>query len=540
MSNTAKQHEPTLDVVVIGAGFAGLYALYKLRSQGLSVRVFESAPEIGGTWYHNRYPGARCDVESVDYCYSFSEELQQEWTWTEKYATQAEILRYINHVADRFDLRRDISLNTRVISAVLDEQTLRWSVTTENGDVLTARFCLMATGALSSAMTPQFDGLDTFAGEVYHTAHWPHEDVDFTGKRVAVIGTGSSGIQTVPVVAEQAAQLYVFQRTPNYSVPARNEPLTADQMADVKANYGERRRLSWQSGGGSPYIATTKKTMELPPDERRAAFEKRWQLGGVLFSKTFPDQMTDPVANEEARKFYEEKVRAVIDDPAVADLLIPTDHPIGTKRICTDSNYFQTFNEPHVELVSVRQTPIVSVDTTGINTTDNHYDVDVIVLATGFDAMTGALAKIDIRGRDAELLRDDWADGPRTYLGLGVDGFPNLFIVSGPGAPAVLANMVLHAEAHVNWIADCIRYLDGHGYRGIEAGTAAVDDWGAELARRAEETLFTKANSWYLGANVPGKPRVFMLFIGGFSVYNEICTEVAEAGYKGFTLIKEP
>lgn len=526
--------------MVVGAGFAGLYALHKLRSQGLTVRVFEAAPDVGGTWYFNRYPGARCDVESVDYCYSFSDELQQEWNWSEKYATQAEILRYINWVADKLDLRSGVTFNTKVTSAVLDEDTLRWTVTTDTGTVVNARFAIMATGPLSAALTPQFPGLDTFAGEIYHTADWPHEDVDFTGKRVAVIGTGSSGIQSIPIIAEQAAQLHVFQRTPNYSVPAGNRPLTDDDIATVKATYDERRRLSWRSGGGSPHIAHPKLTMEASPEERRAAFERRWELGGVLFSKTFSDQMIDPRANEEARKFYEEKIRAVIDDPEVADLLIPNDHPIGTKRICTDTNYFQTFNRPNVELISVRKTPIESVDPGGINTSDAHYDVDVIVLATGFDAMTGALAKMDIVGRGGETLADDWRDGPRTYLGLGVDGFPNLFIVSGPGAPAVLANMVLHAEAHVNWISDCIDYLDSHGCAAIEATPQAVDDWAAELSRRAEATLFTQANSWYLGANVPGKPRVFMLFIGGFGVYLDICAEVADAGYKGFELLKAP
>ncbi|BBZ63091.1 flavin-containing monooxygenase [Mycolicibacterium monacense] len=540
MDTSADQLPDHVDAVVVGAGFAGLYALHKLRSQGLTVRVFEAAPDVGGTWYFNRYPGARCDVESVDYCYSFSDELQQEWNWSEKYATQAEILRYINWVADKLDLRSGVTFNTKVTSAVLDEDTLRWTVTTDTGTVVNARFAIMATGPLSAALTPQFPGLDTFAGEIYHTADWPHEDVDFTGKRVAVIGTGSSGIQSIPIIAEQAAQLHVFQRTPNYSVPAGNRPLTDDDIATVKATYDERRRLSWRSGGGSPHIAHPKLTMEASPEERRAAFERRWELGGVLFSKTFSDQMIDPRANEEARKFYEEKIRAVIDDPEVADLLIPNDHPIGTKRICTDTNYFQTFNRPNVELISVRKTPIESVDPGGINTSDAHYDVDVIVLATGFDAMTGALAKMDIVGRGGETLADDWRDGPRTYLGLGVDGFPNLFIVSGPGAPAVLANMVLHAEAHVNWISDCIDYLDSHGCAAIEATPQAVDDWAAELSRRAEATLFTQANSWYLGANVPGKPRVFMLFIGGFGVYLDICAEVADAGYKGFELLKAP
>lgn len=538
--NIAADHhvEPELDAVVVGAGFAGLYALHKLRSQGRSVRVFEAAPDVGGTWYHNRYPGARCDVESVDYSYSFSTELEQQWNWTEKYATQPEILNYLNWVADKLDLRRDVTFNTRVVSAVLDETTLRWTVTTDTGEVVSARFCLMATGPLSAAMTPRFAGLDSFAGQIYHTAHWPHTPVDFTGKRVGVIGTGSSGIQSIPIIAEKAAQLYVFQRTPNYSVPAGNKPLSADELAEIKANYAERRRLSWRSGGGSPHIAHPKMTMEVSPEERRAQFEKRWQLGGVLFSKTFPDQMIDPAANEEARAFYEEKIRAVIDDPEVAEMLIPSDHPIGTKRICTDTNYFQTFNRPNVKLVSVRETPIESVDPTGINTSDAHYVLDIIVLATGFDAMTGTLAKIDIVGRGGQQLRQDWEHGPRTYLGLGVDGFPNLFLISGPGAPAVLANMVLHAEAHVNWIAAAMDYLDEHDYDAIEATPEAVDNWIAECAQRAESTLFTQANSWYMGANVPGKPRVFMLFIGGFAVYNDICAEVADAGYKGFTVIK--
>lgn len=537
-SGSDRRATPDVDVVVVGAGFAGLYALHKLRSNGLRVRVFEAGPDVGGTWYFNRYPGARCDVESVDYCYSFSDALQREWDWSEKYATQPEILAYINWVADRLDLRRDITLNARVNSAVLDEAQLRWTVTTETGERVTARFCVMATGPLSAAMTPPFPGLDTFAGQVYHTAAWPHEPVDFTGKRVAVIGTGSSGIQSIPIIAEAASQLYVFQRTPNYSVPAGNRPLSDSDRAEVKAHYAERRPMSWRSGGGSPHVAHPKLTMEATPEERREAFEKRWELGGVLFSKTFADQMIDPVANEEARKFYEEKVRAVIDDPVLADLLIPNDHPIGTKRICTDSNYFQTFNRPNVKLISVRKTPIMPIDATGINTTDAHYDLDAIVLATGFDAMTGALAKIDIVGRDGRRLSDDWSGGPRTYLGLGVDGFPNLFLVSGPGAPAVLANMVLHAEANVNWIADCIAYLDAHDYTAVEATTDAVDDWGAECARRADATLFTKADSWYLGANVPGKPRVFMLFVGGFGVYLDICAEVANAGYKGFSLVK--
>jgi cyclohexanone monooxygenase len=529
-----------VDVVIVGAGFAGIYALHKFRSLGLTTRVFEAAPEVGGTWYYNRYPGARCDVESVDYCYSFSDELQQQWSWSEKYATQAEILSYLNWVVDTLDLRAGITFNTRVTSAMFDDAAMVWTVNTDTGESISARFCVMATGPLSAALTPDFPGLSTFAGEVYHTAHWPKETVDFTGKRVAVIGTGSSGIQSIPIIADQAEKLVVFQRTPNYSVPAGNRALTDEDVAAYKAGYAERRRLSWRSGGGSPHIAHPKLTMEATAQERRDAFEKRWELGGVLFSKTFSDQMTDMDANDEARRFYEEKIRALIDDPDLAELLIPNDHPIGTKRICTDTNYFQTFNRPHVELVSVRRTPIVSIDATGITTSEAHFDVDAIVLATGFDAMTGALANIDIVGRGGHTLREDWADGPRTYLGLCVDDFPNLFLVSGPGAPAVLANMVLHAEAHVNWIADAITYLDKHGHTAIEATADAVEDWNAELNRRADASLFTKANSWYMGANVPGKPRVFMLFIGGFAAYLDICNEVANAGYKGFDFVKAP
>ena len=538
VSDSAQRQPVSVDAVVVGAGFAGLYALHKLRSQGLSTRVFEAAPEVGGTWYFNRYPGARCDVESVDYCFSFSDELQQQWTWSEKYATQPEILRYMNWVADELDLRGGITFNTRVVSAALDDATMQWTVSTDAGDVVHARFLIMATGPLSAALTPNFPGLETFGGQIYHTAHWPHEGVDFTGQRVAVIGTGSSGIQSIPIIAEQAQHLHVFQRTPNYSVPAGNKALTAQDVATVKANYAERRRLSWRSGGGSPHVAHPKLTMEATEQERREAFETRWRLGGVLFSKTFADQMTNSAANDEARKFYEEKIRAVIDDPAVADLLIPTNHPIGTKRICTDTNYFQTFNRPNVTLVSVRNTPITSIDIRGINTSDARYDLDAIVLATGFDAMTGALSKIDVVGRGGRMLRDHWAHGPRTYLGLGIDGFPNMFLVSGPGAPAVLANMVLHAEANVDWIAEAIDYLDDRGYTAIEATPDAVSDWGAECTRRAEATLFPQANSWYMGANVPGKPRGFMLFIGGFATYLDICAEVAGAGYKGFSLHK--
>lgn len=528
----------TVDVVVVGAGFAGLYALHRLRSDGLSVRVFEAADGVGGVWYWNRYPGARCDVESVDYSYSFDEQLQQDWDWSEKYATQPEILRYLNHVADRFDLRRDIMFGTRVTDMVLDENTLRWEVRTDRGDVVSARFCVLAVGPLSNANIPAIEGLDSFAGEVYHTAHWPHEGVDFTGKRVGVIGTGSSGIQAIPCIAERAAQLHVFQRTANYSVPAGNVPLDDETRRDQKANYAERRRLSMASGGGSPHQPHPKLAVEASEEELREAYQRRWELGGVLFSKTFSDQMLTIEANDTARLFWEEKVRAVIDDPATADVLIPNDHPIGTKRICTDDNYFQTFNRDHVHVVNLRATPIARIDATGVHTADTHYQLDSLVLATGFDAMTGSVAKLNIVGRGGQTLNEAWAEGPITYLGLGIPGFPNLFQMTGAGSPSVLANMALHSELHVDWVADAIAYLDSHGAVALEARPDAAANWVDECARRAAGTLMPQANSWYLGANIPGRPRVFMPFVGGFGTYGQIIAEVAAAGYKGFDVIE--
>ncbi|WP_167857818.1 NAD(P)/FAD-dependent oxidoreductase [Mycobacterium sp. DL99] len=535
-SGTAERTSAEVDVVVVGAGFAGLYALHRFREQGLSVRVFEAADGVGGVWYWNRYPGARCDVESVDYSYSFDSDLEQEWNWTEKYATQPEILAYLNHVADRFDLRRDISFGTRVTDMVLDEKTLRWQVRTDRGDVVSARFCILAVGPLSNANIPAIEGLDSFAGEVYHTAHWPHEGVDFTGKRVGVIGTGSSGIQAIPYIAKEAAQLYVFQRTPNYSVPAGNIPLDDETRAAQKAGYTERRRLSMLSGGGSPHQPHPKSALEVSAEELQQAYERRWELGGVLFSKAFPDQLLTIEANDTARLFWEQKVRAVIDDPAVADVLIPKDHPIGAKRICTDDNYFQTFNRGNVSLVNLRATPIERIDASGLDTTEEHYELDALVLATGFDAMTGSVQKLNVVGRGGRTLNEAWAEGPETYLGLGVPGFPNLFNIAGPGAPSVLANMVLHSELHLNWVADAIAYLDAQSAPAIEAREDAAAEWVAECTRRAAGTLMPQANSWYLGANIPGRPRVFMPFVGGFGVYGEIIADVAAAGYKGFDI----
>jgi cation diffusion facilitator CzcD-associated flavoprotein CzcO len=526
-----------VDAVVIGAGFAGLYALHRLRSDGLTVRLFEAADGVGGVWYWNRYPGARCDVESVDYSYSFDDQLQQEWDWSEKYATQPEILSYLNHVADRYNLRADITFGTRITDAVLDENTLRWEIHTDTSEVVSARFVVIAVGPLSNANIPSIDGMESFGGEVYHTAHWPHDGVDFSGQRVGVIGTGSSGIQAIPCIAEQARELFVFQRSPNYSIPAGNTPLTDEVRRTQKAGYPERRRLSMASGGGSPHQPHSQSALEVSERERAAAYEKRWQLGGVLFSKTFPDQLLDVSANDTARAFWEQKIRAVVDDPQVADWLVPTDHPIGTKRICTDDNYFQTFNRDNVTLVNLRETPIARMDSAGVTTSTTHYDLDALVLATGFDAMTGSVSKLNVVGRGGETLNTAWAAGPVTYLGLCVPGFPNLFNISGPGSPSVLANMALHSELHVDWIAKAIGYLGAHGGTALEATRSAAAQWTDECTRRAADGLMVRANSWYLGANVAGKPRVFMPFVGGFGVYGQIIADVAAAGYKGFDIL---
>jgi cation diffusion facilitator CzcD-associated flavoprotein CzcO len=530
----------TVDVVVVGAGIAGLYMVYRLRSQGLSVRGFEAGSGVGGTWFWNRYPGCRCDVQSIDYSYSFSHDLEQEWDWSERFATQPEILAYLNHVADRFDLRRHFSFGTRVTAAVLDEDALCWRVVTDEGHSVSARYLVFATGSLSSASVPDIPGLSDFAGDWYHTGHWPHEGVDLRAQRVGVIGTGSSGIQLIPALADEVDHLFVFQRSPNFSIPAPNRPLTDEERAEVKATYPERRRLSRVSAAGSLYQSDPRSALVVSEEERRRAYEAAWEQGGVLFSKTFADQLSLKESNDTARAFVEEKIRSVVTDSGTADLLVPTDHPIGTKRICSDSGYYETFNRDNVTLVDIRADPITAINPTGIATASRHYELDVIVFATGFDAMTGALTRIDITGRHGRLLREAWAAGPETYLGLSMAGFPNLFIMTGPGSPSVLANMVLAAEQHADWIAECIGYLDAHELGGIEATPEAQSRWVATGNELASATLFPSASSWYLGANIAGKPRVFMPYIGGFGAYRVICDEVAAQGYDGFDLLERP
>ncbi|MGX9392407.1 flavin-containing monooxygenase [Nitrobacteraceae bacterium UC4446_H13] len=525
------------DVVIVGAGFAGMYMLHRLRGLGLSARVFEQGGGVGGTWYWNRYPGARCDVESMQYSYSFSEDLQQEWAWSERYAPQPEILRYANHVADRFDLRSDIQFNTRVERAVFDERARAWSVTIAGGTTVRAQFVVLATGCLSNARMPDFEGLSDFAGEVYHTGHWPHEPVDFTGKRVAVIGTGSSAIQSIPIIAEQASQLTVFQRTPNFSVPARNAPLSPQERDFFRTNYGEIRRKAREEMRNGIYQELPEKgALEESVEQRNARYGARWEKGGLTFTATYNNIALDKAANDTAADFVRARIAEIVKDPEVAKLLQPNDHPIGSKRICVDTDYYATYNRTNVKLVDVKANPIEQILPHGLEAGGVIYDFDALVLATGFDAMTGSVAKIDIRGRSGQTLNAKWEAGPRTYLGLMSEGFPNLFVITGPGSPSVLSNMIVSIEQHVDWIADCLDYMRANGLDCMEATRAAEDNWVAHVNDVAQGTLYPQANSWYMGANVPGKPRIFMPYIGGVGVYRQICSDVAAKGYEGFTM----
>ena len=526
-----------VDAVVVGAGFAGLYAHHRLRQLGLTLQGYEAAADVGGTWWWNRYPGARCDVESMDYSYSFSPELEQEWTWTERYATQPEILRYVNHVADRFDLRRDIRFETRVTAATWDEPAHRWRVETDCGDSATAQFLVMATGCLSAAKQPEVDGIESFRGPIFHTGRWPHDGVDFTGLRVGVIGTGSSGIQSIPLIARRASQLTVFQRTPNFTMPAKNAPLDPAAIRERKARAAETRQAMRESRAGVIVPLPEHSALEVDDERRRATFEAAWETGTLYgMVAAFNDLLVDREANETAAEFVRRRIREIVDDPEVAERLCPRNHPFGTKRPCLDTDYYATYNRDNVTLVDVRETPIVEITPAGIRTTTGEHDLDAIVFATGFDAMTGPLLGPDITGVGGLRLRDKWATGPRTYLGIATAGFPNLFTITGPGSPSVLVNMLMAIEQHVDWVADCMAYLRERGLASIEATVDAEDRWVDHVNEVADLTLFPRANSWYMGANVPGKPRVFMPYIGGLPRYTQICDEVAADDYRGFTL----
>jgi cation diffusion facilitator CzcD-associated flavoprotein CzcO len=522
------------DVVVVGAGFAGMYMLHRLRALGLRTAVFEAGSDVGGTWYWNRYPGARCDIESMQYSYQFSDPLQQEWQWSERYATQPEILRYANHVADRFDLRRDIRFDTRVERATFDEASGHWLLAGSDGARLEATFCVMATGCLSAPNLPDFEGRTSFEGRTYLTGCWPHEEVDFTSARVAVIGTGSSAIQSIPIIARQAAHLYVFQRTANYSIPAHNRPLVAEAVRAIKADYAALRARAWRTPTGVDFDYRQQSALEATPEERQREYEARWQHGGLGFMGAFGDLMLSHEANATAAEFVRVKIQGIVRDPEVAQKLSPK-NIIGAKRLCVDTGYYATFNRPNVTLVDFADVPL-EITPEGVRAHGRTHAVDAIVYATGFDAMTGALLRIDIRGRDGVRLRDRWASGPRTYLGLQIAGIPNLFTITGPGSPSVLTNMLPSIEQHVNWIAACLDHLRARDLASIEASVPAEDAWMAHVAQVADATIKGSTGSWYVGANIAGKPRTFMPYIGGVPAYLQKCDEVVARGYEGFVL----
>ncbi len=524
--------EKQVDVIVVGAGFAGLYALHKLRAMGRTTQVIEAAGDVGGVWWWNRYPGARCDVESLQYSYSFDTALEQEWQWTERYAAQPEILAYIQHVADRHDLRRDVRFNTRVESARFDPARERWVVRTDAGAVFSGAHLIMASGSLSVPRLPDIPGIQDFKGKVFHTGSWPHEGVDLTGLRVGVVGTGSSGIQAIPQIARQAAQLTVFQRTANFSIPAWNAPLTPQQQQEFKAAYREHRARAREVG--TLYEFSAKGALDVDARQREAEYQRRWDKGGVNFVHSFNDLMVNKASNDTISDFVRARIRGIVKDPAVAEDLCPYDHPLGTKRICVDTGYYETYNRPNVKLVNLRKTPIERFTSNAVRTSDAEYEIDVLVCATGYDALTGAVLGIDIQGRGGLTLREKWAHGPRTLLGLMTAGFPNLDIVTGAGSPSVLVNMVVGIEHHIDWITDCLTWLEQWGRTTIEPTVQAQDRWVDHVNAAANATLLPMANSWFLGANIPGKPRVFMPYAAKIGIYRTECQAVADKGYEGF------
>jgi cyclohexanone monooxygenase len=536
MDNEKVDATEVLDAVVIGAGFSGLYMLIRLREMGLNCAVIEKGDDVGGTWYWNRYPGARCDIDSVDYCYSFSDKLLKEWRWTERFATQPEILRYLEFVTETFDLKRDIRFSNTVLSSEFDESSDTWLIQTSKGERIKARYLVMAVGNLSEPKRPDIQGADQFAGTELHTSKWPKDGVDFTGCEVGIIGTGSSGIQAIPLIASQAKHLYVFQRTPNYSMPARNAPLDAKYVEEVLADFDKRRETSRYSDAGTPFPPSNKATFEVSDDERNAMFEAGWQRGGInSLSYAFNDFFTDELANREAQNFARKKIQEIVRDPATAKSLSPMHH-IGTKRTCVDTNYFDTYNKENVTLVDLRSDPIQEITAHGITTKSRNIKLDSLVYAVGFDAVTGALNAIDIVGRSGKRLREAWSDGPATYLGLMVSGFPNMFLVTGPGSPGVLSNMVVSIEQHIDWIADAIEHLNSKDLTRIEASPEAQAGWVAHVNELAENTLYPQASSWYLGSNIVGKAKVFMPYVNGCGNYRNECDAVVRDGYRGFQL----
>jgi len=536
-----------LHVLVVGAGFAGMYILKMLKDAGYNVLVVEEADGVGGTWYWNRYPGARCDVPSLEYSYGFSDDLQQEWEWSSKYSTQPEILEYANHVANRFDLKRYIRFGQRVMSATYLEETKSWYVVTSSGNQFESKYCIMATGSISAINKPKFAGLDSFKGDWYLTGRWPHENVDLSGKSVGIIGTGSTGVQTIPMIAEKAKQLTVFQRTANYSIPARNRSLGPEEVKEIKSNYGAVRERQRQTKAGimvrieedfDNYMTVNpgmKSALEVSEDERAKEYQQRWEKGFHGFLAGYTDIGLNENANETAAEFVRSKIRETVKDPATAEILSPKD-TIGCKRLCADTNYFETYNKENVSLIDLNQTPIETLVPEGIKTSEKVFELDVVIFATGFDALTGALTSIDISGKEGRKLADKWADGPRSFLGLTVEGFPNMFTITGPGSPAVLGNVLMAIEQHVEWVFQCINDMESSGKTEIEADMIAEDEWMDHVEDLASETLRYSCNSWYVGANVPGKKRVFMPYTGGYDVYRKRCKDIADHGYAGFIL----
>jgi cation diffusion facilitator CzcD-associated flavoprotein CzcO len=523
-----------LDVLIVGAGFAGLHALYNMRQLGLSALVVEAGDGVGGTWYWNRYPGARCDVESLEYSFSFDPELEQEWEWTERYPAQPEIRRYLDHVADRFDLRPDIRLGSRVTELAYGEATHSWTSRSDDGFTAEATYCVLASGMLTVPNTPGIPGIETFAGDTFHTARWPEAGVDLHGRRVGVIGTGSTGIQFTTTAARDVDHLTVFQRTPNFSLPAFNGPADPERTRQIKAHYGERRRLARMSPAGTTMSFNAKLSTDMTPEELEHEFETRWQEGGFAMLGAMADLVVSQAANDLAADFVCRKIASIVEDPTTARALMPSGYPIGTKRICVDTGYYETYNRDNVTLVDLRETPLQEITPTGLRTSDADYAFDTLVLATGFDAMTGALMKISITGVGGQTIQDAWADGPQTYLGLTTAGFPNLFIITGPGSPSVLSNMVISIEQHVEWITECLRWMGERGYDRIEPTADAQQEWTEHVATVASATLHGSTNNWYNGANIPGKTRIFMPYVGGVGPYREHCDGVAAREYEGF------
>lgn len=536
--STSSTTQTQYDAIVVGAGFGGMYALHRLRKLGYRVRVLEAADGVGGTWYWNRYPGARCDVESLEYSYSFDNELQQDWEWPERFSAQADIEKYANHVADRFELRKDIEFNTRIESAEFDNETAQWTIRARGGNTYTAKYLVLAVGNLSLPRVPNFKGLEQFKGRWFHTGQWPKETVDFTGRTVGIIGTGSSGIQTIPIVAKQAKHLYVFQRTANYSVPAINRPLTPEAAKAHKAQYEKWREDAKKTPFGiAGHPPPEKFAAEDTFENRQRLFEQKWNTGGnISFLYAYKDLLTDEKANAMACEFVHDKIRATVKDPKVAEMLIPNDHPIGTKRLCLDTGYFETYNQDNVTLVNVRKSPIEEITAHGLRTAEGEYKLDDLIFATGYDAMTGAILDIDIRVKGGAALRDVWKDGPKTYLGVMVNGFPNMTIITGPGSPSVKTNMISAIEQHVDWIADLVKHMSDTHKAKFEAHADAQEKWVQHVNDVADSTLYPKANSWYVGANIPGKPRVFMPYVAGLDKYRKICDDVASQGYQGISI----